>query len=206
MKSKILNSLVLGSFALIPLVNNASPLHSQDAQRLLDERVAKGLVGHWSVVDQPVELTANSAPHLNSGDFSLAAWIRHDEMSDQPGGDIVSQYDPVARRGFHLTLKSSRWVDCEMVGDNSQCYAFVPYQGNLYVATWPSRRVFQFAGIGNWIDRGRLGEELEVMGMVVHNGRFIAGKLPSGKIFSFSQGRQVRLLSRPASRPARIQS
>lgn len=77
------------------------------------------------------------------------------------------------------------WTDCGQLGDNTQTYAFAPYQSHLHVATWPSGRVFRMAGVDRWIDTGRLGEELEVMGMVVHNGRLIAGTLPLAEVYSF---------------------
>lgn len=78
------------------------------------------------------------------------------------------------------------WVDCGLVGNNTQTYAFTIYQGGLYTATWPSGRVFRFDGIQKWTDVGRLGSELEVMGMLVHNGRFMAGTLPLAEVYDYN--------------------
>lgn len=77
------------------------------------------------------------------------------------------------------------WEDCGPVGDNTQTYSFIPYKGELHVATWPSGRVYRFKGVNQWEDIGRLGEELEVMGMIVQNGRFIGGTLPLAEIYSY---------------------
>lgn len=79
------------------------------------------------------------------------------------------------------------WTDCGQVGENTQTYAFAPYQGKLHVATWPSGRVFRFEDIDRWTDTGRLGEELEVMGMLVHNGRFVAGTLPMAEVYEYER-------------------
>lgn len=80
------------------------------------------------------------------------------------------------------------WTDCGRVGGenvNTQTYCFSVYEGELYVATWPSGRVYRFEGINQWTDVGRLGEEEEVMGMLVHNGRLIAGTLPLAEAYSY---------------------
>ncbi len=44
------------------------------------------------------------SPSLGKGDFTIAARVRCDDDST---GDLVSQYDPANRRGFHLSLKSN---------------------------------------------------------------------------------------------------
>ena len=54
------------------------------------------------------------APHpqtaFGRGDFSVAAWIWTDGSTDDVPGDIVSQYDPSTRRGFHLGVKTNTGV------------------------------------------------------------------------------------------------
>src|SRR5262249_10991195 len=43
---------------------------------------------------------------LGKGDFSLAVWV-HTERQPEAAGDLFSQYDPAARRGVYLTLKTN---------------------------------------------------------------------------------------------------
>lgn len=424
MKPDTLKLLAFGALILLMPSLEWTILCGQDTDPPSTNKDQHGLVGYWPKVDQPVDLTTDAAPRLETGNFSMAVWIRHDEQSGFAGGDIVSQYDLAKRRGFHLTLKSNpgvtsnqanwrhlqfgiddnrasnwndcgrpgnalfafamtahagqlyvgtcepdgqdsgrvyryvapdqwqdcgsldgsnsvtamaeyhgrlyagtgkyrvagsalpesenitlggkvfcydgddrwvdcgqlpdceavgglvqfrgklyasslyrpagfyryegqqqwtrlplpmgpenqaavqearsptesevlqqvprrvvsltvfdgylfatsydcgnvyrfdgdHWTDCGLVGDNTQCYAFVNYQGRLHVATWPSGRVYQFEGVGNWIDKGRLGDELEVMGMLVHNGRLIAGTLPTAQVYAYEGGQNWSLL------------
>lgn len=95
----------------------------------------------------------------------------------------ASSYD-----GAHIyRYDGQKWVDLGQVGDetNTQTYSFAAYQGELYVGTWRSGKVFRFQNANQWVDRGRLGEELEVMGMLVHNGRLYAGSLPLAHVFRY---------------------
>lgn len=88
------------------------------------------------------------------------------------------------------------WTDCGQVGDNTQTYAFISYQGRLHVATWRSGRVFRLEDVGRWTDIGRLGEELEVMGLVVHNGRLLGGTLPLAQVYAYDGDGQWSLWQR----------
>src|SRR5262249_26467014 len=47
---------------------------------------------------------------LGKGDFSLAAWVHTAEELDDALGDLVSKYDPAARRGFNWGIKNSAGV------------------------------------------------------------------------------------------------
>lgn len=77
------------------------------------------------------------------------------------------------------------WKDYGIVGDNTQCYAFVAHRGKLCVGTWPSGKVFRLSPKDSWEDLGRLGEEREVMGMLVHNGQLYAGTLPMAEVYRY---------------------
>jgi hypothetical protein len=79
------------------------------------------------------------------------------------------------------------WTDCGQVGpaENTQTYSFAVHEGQLYVGTWRTGRVFRYRGDNDWEDTGQLGEELEVMGMLVHNGKLYAGTLPLAEVYRF---------------------
>lgn len=85
--------------------------------------------------------------------------------------------------GHVYRYDGTSWIDCGLLGENTQTYSFAVYHGRLHVGTWPSGRVYRFEDVGQWTDVGRLGEELEVMGMLVHNGRLLAGTLPLAEIY-----------------------
>lgn len=93
------------------------------------------------------------------------------------------------------------WADLGRVGDNTQTYSLVGYQGKLHVSTWPSGRVYRRDG-DRWIDIGRLAEELEVMGMLVHNGRLLAGTLPRALVCSYEGGTRWKELAQLDTTPA----
>jgi hypothetical protein len=99
---------------------------------------------------------------------------------------FASGYD----EGHVYRYDGKHWTDCGQVGpaENTQTYAFAAYQGELYVATWRTGRVFKYRGDNDWLDCGRLGEELEVMGMAVHNGQLYAGTLPSAEVYRYDGG------------------
>lgn len=396
-----------------PATLGAEVREARQVETVARTALQQGLVGHWPVIDAPQQVPATEAPQLGTGEFSLALWVKSEEVADHLPGDLLSQYDPVQRRGFHLTLKTNagvtsnqanwrhlqfgiddnrtspwtacgrpgdslfafalaahegqlyagtcepgpqqtgrvyryqqgqgendtarwidcgapdqsnsvtafaafegqlyagtgryrvagsslpesenqtpggrifryaggsnwidcgqlpeteavgglvvyrgklyasslyqppgffryeggtawtslptplgpdrqtgelgpkrvqsltvhagllyatsydggrvyrfdgeHWTDCGQVGENTQTYAFAPYQGHLHVATWPSGRVYRFEDLNHWTDTGRLGEELEVMGMLVHNGRFVAGTLPLAEVYQYEPSEQ----------------
>jgi hypothetical protein len=94
---------------------------------------------------------------------------------------FASGYD----EGHVYRYDGSSWTDCGPLGENTQTYSFAIHEGGLYAGTWPSGKVFRYAGDHDWQDTGRLGEELEVMGMAVHNGKLYAGTLPLAAVYRF---------------------
>ena len=44
---------------------------------------------------------------FGTGDFSVALWVRDDPENGDVIGDLVSKFDPVARRGFQLSAVSN---------------------------------------------------------------------------------------------------
>ncbi|MCE9533405.1 MAG: PQQ-binding-like beta-propeller repeat protein [Planctomycetes bacterium] len=163
---------------------------------------ADGPVAHWPTVDKPRKIPAEQAPRLGKGDFSLAVWLKCD-ADDRLPGDLVSQYDPKTRRGFHLTLKSnpgvtssqanwrhlqfgiddnraSEWTDCGRPGNALLAFALAVHEGSLYASTCEpgkkeSGKVYRFAGPGNWISCGAPDGSNTVTTLAVHAGALYAG-------------------------------
>lgn len=104
-----------------------------------------------------ISIPAAQAPKLGTSDFSISAWLHTDDVLDDVPGDIVSQYDPAERRGFHLSLVNAAGVT------SSQA---------MY-------RQLQF-GIDNaqseaaWTDHGRLGNAVLIWSLTVHDGQLFA--------------------------------
>ena len=82
------------------------------------------------------------------------------------------------------------WADLGLTGDSTQNYSFAEYQGQLYVGTWPSGKVYRLNSQDKWEDWGRLGMELEVMGMLNHNGKLYAGTLPLAEVYRLDGDRE----------------
>lgn len=125
-----------------------------------DEQVdlRRDLVGHWPTLQTPRDIAADESPRHGTGPFTLAMWAQSDEVSDRLPGDLISQYSPAQRRGFHLTLKSnlgatttqanwrhlqfsiddnriSAWRDCGRPGKATLAFALAVHDGELYAGT-----------------------------------------------------------------------
>jgi len=59
-----------------------------------------------------IEVSPHASLRLGTGDFTIAAWVRIPDEAEQDDtyGDIVSQFDSVARRGFNLRITHSTGV------------------------------------------------------------------------------------------------
>jgi outer membrane protein assembly factor BamB len=164
----------------------------------------RALLAHWPVVEAPFEVAAGDAPRFGTGEFSLAVWMQSDEVADRLPGDLVSQYDPACRRGFHLTLKSnpgvttnqanwrhlqfgidddrvSPWRDCGQPGNALLAFALTVHEGNLYAGTCEpgkneSGRVYRYDSAGNqWLDCGAPDASNAVMALAEYQGHLYAG-------------------------------
>ena len=118
-------------------------------------------------------LAADQSPDLGTGDFSITTWVHTAEELDDALGDVISQFDPKARRGFHLTL-----VNAAGVTSSQANYRNVHF------------------GIDNgqqedeWTDHGRMGNAVLIFTMAVHDGQLFAGTCEaqedeSGHVFRF---------------------
>ncbi len=133
-----------------------------------------------------LEVSAHPEMKLGRGDFSVAAWVWADSSTDDVPGDILSQYDPATRRGFHLGVKTNTGVTFN--------------QANF--------RQLQFGidsdRISDWRDAGKPGKNsLLAFGLVAHKGRLFAGTCEPGQgdaghVYQYSHGQEWLDLGSPA--------
>jgi hypothetical protein len=162
------------------------------------EKAAAGFNGR----DAWLEVPAAKSPRLGTDDFSIAVWLHTEDALDDVLGDIVSQYDPARRRGFHLSLKSnavttsvansrhlhfgidadraSEWIDCGRPGNSLFGFALAVHKGTLYAGTCePGVReaghVYRYAGGAEWVDCGSPDRSNSVTALAVHQGQLYAG-------------------------------
>ena len=104
-----------------------------------------------------IVVPADRLPPLGTLDFTISAWLHTDDVLDDVPGDIISQYDPAERRGFHLSLVNAAGV----------------------TSSQAMQRQLQF-GIDNaqseteWTDHGRLGKAVLIWSLTVHDGQLFA--------------------------------
>lgn len=150
-----------------------------------------------------LEVPASPSLKFGKGDFSLAAWVHTDRALDDIPGDIISQYDPARRRGFHLTLKTNAgvtfnhandrhlqfsiddnretsWIDCGRPGKAILAFALAVHEGSLYAGTCEpgkneSGRVYRYGGGQRWIDCGSPSPCNAVTAMAVFDGKLFVG-------------------------------
>ncbi len=152
--------------------------------------------------DAWLEVPAENSPKLGKEDFSIAVWLHTADMWDDVPGDILSQYAPASRRGFHLSLKSnaatsslanarhlhfgidsdrvSDWTDCGRPGNALLAFSMAVHEGSLYVGTCEpaakeSGRVYRYEGAQKWIDCGAPDRSNTVTSLAVYNGQLYAG-------------------------------
>lgn len=166
-----------------------------------DERA--GTAAGFNGRDASLEIPAEQSPKLGRGDFAVSAWLRADDSLDDAPGDIVSQYDPATRRGFHLSLKSnagvtfnqandrhlqfgiddnrsSEWIDCGRPGKALLAFALCVHEGQLFAGTCEpgadeSGRVYRYAGGTEWVDCGAPDRSNAVTALAVFDGKLYAG-------------------------------
>ena len=111
-----------------------------------------GLDSHLLVQNHP-------ALRLGTGDFSVAVWIQTNGEDRDVIGDILCKFDPVARRGFGLSVVTNTGVTST---------AQANYR-NLHFG------VDQGQSDANWTDEGRPGSAVQVKALHVSEGELYAG-------------------------------
>jgi hypothetical protein len=151
----------------------------------------------------PLAIPADTLSSLGTGNFTVSAWIRIPEDGSGHTGDLLCQYDPVRRRGLHLTLKTStgvtscqsnlrhlqfgidddrggRWESCGRPGDSILAFSLAVHENELYAGTCEpaagkSGRVYRYAGESRWIDCGAPDQSNSVTCMAVWRGHLYVG-------------------------------
>lgn len=154
---------------------------------------------HFDGVKSLVEVTAGDKFDLSDKPFSIAAWINSPEANKDVPGDIVSQYDPVTRTGFHLGLYShggvtnsqsnhrqlhfgidqgreeTGFTDHGQLGNAVYVFSLCVHDDKLYASTChagaeEAGRVFRFEGGDKWTDLGSPDKANAVSAMAVFDG------------------------------------
>lgn len=159
------------------------------------QRVAARFDGEKSIIRIP------KSEALNWGDspFSVAAWVYSDDSATDVPGDIVSQYDPATRTGFHLGLYTHEGVtnaqanrrqlhfgidqgviepdftDHGQLGNAVYVFSLCSHQGKLYASTChpgstDTGRVYRLDGSKTWTDLGSPDVANAVSAMAVFHG------------------------------------
>ncbi len=110
-----------------------------------------------------LELPAASAPALGASEFTFSLWLNTDAELDDVLGDLASQYDSTARRGWQVSIQNLAGVTSSQ--PNYRHLHFGIDQGRLE----PS-----------WTDHGRVGQGMFVFAMAVHDGRLYAATCEPG--------------------------
>ena len=142
------------------------------------------------------------APGLTGGDLTVAAWVNAPAGPTTVLGDIVSWFDPQARRGFNLAFEHgspcgshgndrTAWFGIDagsnpVVADHGRpgdatvmVCSLATHDGSLYAATWeqgpaPRGHVYRYED-GVWADCGSPWDANAVTRLAVHEGTLYAG-------------------------------
>lgn len=142
-----------------------------------------GGAAHFDGRAAHIEVAHSVDMEPGTGDFSIAVQMNTPQILDHVLGDIVSTYDPVARRGINLCLMNfagvtsaqsnyrnlffgldnaridNAWTDCGRPGTNLMVWALCVFNGNLYAGTFEtgendSGHVYVYRGGTDWEDCG----------------------------------------------------
>lgn len=109
-----------------------------------------------------VEIPTNPSLDLGKGDFTIAVWVHTEDSLDDVPGDLVSKYDPAARRGLNWCVKNGAGMTNSQANDRNVHFG-------VDAGTEPV-----------WTDRGRPGNAVYVMAMAVHDGKLFVGTCEVG--------------------------
>ncbi|MCA9040196.1 MAG: LamG domain-containing protein [Planctomycetaceae bacterium] len=147
------------------------------------------------------EIVIDDSPlsKIGTSDFSLSLWVKASEETDDLVGDLISQYDPVTRRGFNLTIKTNsgvtssqsnyrqlqfgidngqlepEWTDHGQVGNAVFIYSMATYGGKLYAGTCETGvdgvgHLYRWEGDQQWYDCGAPDNSNAVSALAEFNG------------------------------------
>jgi hypothetical protein len=136
--------------------------------------------------------------------FTISLWARLDPSGSDVPGSLLSLFDPITRRGFHLSVKTnagvtfnlandrqlqfgladgsvSPWIDCGRPGTTSiLAFAMAVHDGQLYAGTCEpgpgdSGRVYRYRGGQDWEDCGSPWGSNAVTALASFDGKLYAG-------------------------------
>jgi hypothetical protein len=136
-----------------------------------------------------INVDTSSSLQLATQSFSMAAWVNAADLEGDVPGDLVSQYDPASRTGFHLGLYSHGGVT------NAQSNFRQLHFGIDQGKTDQSQE-------GSFTDHGRLGNAVYVFSLCVHDEKLYAstchpGDNEAGHVFRFEGGEKWTDLGSP---------
>lgn len=129
--------------------------------------------------DSFLEIANHPSLRLGKGEFSVSMWVDTDTLTDVVG-DLISQYDAVARRGWSLNIvtntgvtstaqpnyrhlhfgidngvQDENWHDCGQPGNAISIYALATVNGHLYAGTFEkganeTGHLWRYSGEGRW--------------------------------------------------------
>jgi concanavalin A-like lectin/glucanase superfamily protein len=147
----------------------------------------------------------HDALHFGTGDVSLAAWIDTDSSSGDVGGDLISKFDPSARRGIHLSIITnggentvsqanyrnlhfgidaarieSDWRSCGVPGNAAWITTLTVSNNALYAGTFEQGagergHLWRYEGDNQWTDLGNPVGCNSISSVAEHNGELYVG-------------------------------
>ncbi|MCC6488751.1 MAG: hypothetical protein IT364_14730 [Candidatus Hydrogenedentes bacterium] len=151
-----------------------------------------------------LEVPGTLAPAFRAQDFTVSVDIFVEEPLDDAPGDILTSFDPDARRGLNLGLATysgvgnsqpnyrnlyfgidngqlePEWTDCGRPGNAVLVFGFAVHEGALYAGTCEplegeAGHVYRYDGDGKWTDCGSPDASNAVAALAVCNGSLYAG-------------------------------
>lgn len=150
-----------------------------------------------------LEVPATESLKLGKGDFTITLRAHTDRELDDVVGDLVSKFDPAARRGFNWCIKDGygcvgsqanfrniqfgidngtepKWTDCGKPGNSIYVFALTVFDGQLFAGICEPGKdetghVYRYAGGSKWIDCGSLDKSNAVTALAVYDGHLYAG-------------------------------
>jgi hypothetical protein len=137
-------------------------------------------------MDSRLEVANDAGLQFGTGDFSVAVWIHTEEKTSDVVGDIVSKFDPDARRGFSLGVVTNSGVTTT-AQSNYRNVHFGIDNGRLDAA---------------WTDCGRPGRAVQIQALRVCNNHLYAGTFEMeadecGHLWRYAGGQQWEDLGAP---------
>jgi hypothetical protein len=123
-----------------------------------------------------IEIADSDSLDCGSEDFTIALWVHTDEILDDTLGDLLTKFDPAARRRFNLSIKHHAGV----------------------TGSQANYRNLQFgidnAQLSEWTLNGRPGRSIFNHSMAVHDGKLYVGTVEGqtnddkGHVYRYDDG------------------